>query len=172
MTGPVAIAPPAGARVVPVQSTEDLLESMTVLCPEQDVVIQAAAPADYRPERPAEQKLKKQGDGTLTLHMVSTPDVARSVGQAKKQGQTLVGFAAETQNLTEHALDKMRSKALDMIVANDVTQSGAGFDVDTNIVTLITRDRVCQLPLMKKTEAAELILDEILHLREASCTPG
>ena len=172
VTGPVSISPPAGAKVVPVQSTEDLLESMTALCPEQDIVIQAAAPADYRPEKPAEQKLKKQGDGTLTLHLVSTPDVARAVGQAKKPGQMLVGFAAETQNLTEHAMEKMRSKALDMIVANDVTQSGAGFDVDTNIVTLITRDRVRQLPLMKKTEAAEEILDEILHLREAACTPG
>ena len=166
VTGPVSIPVPAGVKVTSIQSTEELLESMLSLCIDRDIVIQAAAPADYRPEKQAEQKLKKQGDGQLTLRLVSTPDVARAVGKQKRMGQTLVGFAAETQRLTEHALDKLKSKSLDMIIANDVTVPGAGFDVDTNIVQIITENGSEQLPLMSKRALADEILDRILLLRK------
>ena len=166
VTGPVSIPVPAGVKVTSIQSTEELLESMLRLCADRDIVIQAAAPADYRPEKQAEQKLKKQGDGQLTLRLVSTPDVARAVGKQKKTGQTLVGFAAETQRLTEHALEKLKSKSLDMIIANDVTVPGAGFDVDTNIVQIMTETGAEQLPQMSKRALADEILDRILLLRK------
>ncbi len=167
VTGPVNLAVPAGVQTVPVQSTEDLLAAMLRLCPDQDIVIQAAAPADYKPEAAAPQKLKKQGDGRLTLHMVPTPDVARAVGQQKKPGQTLVGFAAETEKLTDHAQAKLESKNLDMIVANDVTKPGAGFDVDTNIAELITREDRRELPIMTKRALADAILTRVMELRKA-----
>ena len=167
VTGPVSIPAPAGVNAVPVQSTEDLLDRMLSLCPDQDIVIQAAAPADYRPEQAAPQKLKKQGDGRLTLRLVPTPDVAKAVGESKKPGQTLVGFAAETEQLTDNALKKLDSKNLDMIVANDVTKPGAGFDVDTNIAEFITRAGREEMPLMSKRELADRILSRVLALREA-----
>ena len=167
VTGPVRLAVPAGVKSVPVQTTEELLDAMTALCAQQDVVIQAAAPADYRPETAASQKLKKKGDGTLTLKLVPTPDVAKAVGQRKQPSQTLVGFAAETEKLTDNAQEKLQSKNLDMIVANDVTRPGAGFDVDTNIAELITRQDRRELPLMTKRALADAILDRVMELREA-----
>ena len=167
VSGPVQLNAPTGVRLVPVQSTEDLLNQMLALCPDQDVIIQAAAPADYRPEQTASQKLKKQGDGSLTLRLVATPDVARAVGQRKQPGQTLVGFAAETEKLTEHAQEKLDAKNLDMIVANDVTRPGAGFDVDTNIAEFITRQGREEKPLMTKRALADEILSCILRLRQA-----
>ncbi|MCQ2454033.1 MAG: bifunctional phosphopantothenoylcysteine decarboxylase/phosphopantothenate--cysteine ligase CoaBC [Clostridia bacterium] len=165
VTGPVAIPVPAGVKAVPVQTTEDLLEAMLQLCPQQDVIIQSAAPADYRAAEVAPQKLKKQGDAALELHLVPTPDVAKAVGENKQPGQTLVGFAAETENLMENAVKKLQSKHLDLIVANDVSKAGAGFDVETNIASLCTADGIDDLPIMKKTELADRILDKVLELR-------
>lgn len=167
VTGPVNLTPPAGVQTVPVQSTEELRDAMLRLCPEQDIVIQAAAPADYKPQEAAPQKLKKQGDGRLTLQLVPTPDVAKAVGQIKRPGQTLVGFAAETERLTENAQKKLESKNLDMIVANDVTKPGAGFDVDTNIAEFITRAGRVELPMMTKRALADEILSHALKLRNA-----
>ena len=167
VSGPVALNAPAGVEVVRVQSTEDLLNAMLERCPQQDVVIQSAAPADYKPAEAAPQKLKKQGDGKLTLQLVPTPDVAQAVGAQKKAGQTLVGFAAETENLGKNAQKKLESKRLDMIVANDVTRPGAGFDVDTNIALFITREGQEELPLMSKRALADRILDRVLALRRA-----
>ena len=167
VSGPVSIAVPGGVALVSVQSTEDLLERMTELAPQQDIVIQAAAPADYRAETVAPQKMKKKGDKGLALNLVPTPDVARAVGEMKREGQTLVGFAAETENLTDNAQKKLDSKNLDMIVANDVTKPGAGFDVDTNIAMLITREGQTELPLMSKRALADAILNRVLELRRA-----
>ena len=167
VSGPVSIAAPAGVALESVQSTEDLLKAMLRLSPSQDVIIQSAAPADYRPEQAAPQKLKKQGDGSLTLRLVATPDVAKAVGERKQPGQTLVGFAAETEGLTENALKKLEAKNLDMIVANDVTRPGAGFDVDTNIAECITRQGREVLPLMTKRALADAIWDRVLALRRA-----
>ena len=163
--GMTTAAEPAGIPIRRVDATRDLYEAMTELAPQADIVIQAAAPADYRFETEYPQKLKKQEGAPLTLTLVENPDVAAAVGRLKQPGQTLVGFAAETQALAENAAKKLDRKNLDLIVANDVTQPGAGFGVDTNIVTLITRDRSDQLPLLSKAEVAERILDRVMELR-------
>lgn len=165
VTGPVSLTPPQGAQVEPVRTTEDLLQRMLALAPEQDIVIQAAAPADYRAQQIAPQKLKKQGDGVLTLTFVPALDVAKAVGEGKRDGQILVGFAAETETAVENARKKLDSKHLDMIVANDVTQPGAGFDVDTNIATIITHQQAESLPIMTKKALADEILTRALALR-------
>lgn len=165
VTGPVAIAAPQGVHTVPIRTTAELLDAMLKLAPEQDMIIQAAAPADYRAQQVAPQKLKKQGDGALTLTFVPNPDVAKAVGENKKDGQILVGFAAETQNAIENARKKLDSKHLDMIVANDVTLPGAGFDVDTNIAALIMHEDTQQLPMMTKRALADEILTRALKLR-------
>ncbi|MDD5899181.1 MAG: bifunctional phosphopantothenoylcysteine decarboxylase/phosphopantothenate--cysteine ligase CoaBC [Clostridia bacterium] len=165
VSGPVHIAAPNGVEVVPVTSTASLYECMMERCEQQDIIIQAAAPADYRVEHIAEQKIKKQSGEPFVLTLVENPDVAKAVGQRKQPGQVLVGFAAETQNVMNNAQDKLQKKNLDLMVANDVTAEGAGFGVDTNIVTLITRDGATPLPKMSKREVAEHILDKALTLR-------
>ncbi len=161
---------PTGVEVVGVESTMDLYSAVTERAGEADVVIQAAAPADYRFAETFDQKLKKQDGGPLTLTLVENPDVAAEVGRRKRPGQTLVGFAAETQQVAANAGKKLRKKNLDLIVANDVTMPGAGFNVDTNIITLITADGAETLPLMSKREAAERILDKVVQLRAAAGT--
>lgn len=166
VSGPVRLAAPAGVEMVPVVSTQDLYDEMTRRCGEADVIVQAAAPADFTPVSAAEHKLKKQG-GDMTLALRETPDVAAAVGRLKREGQTLVGFAAETDNVLENAGGKLRKKRLDMIVANDVTAPGAGFDVDTNVVTFITKDARETLPLMSKREVAQRLLSRVLALRGA-----
>jgi len=128
-------------------------------------VIQAAAPADFTPAQIASEKIKKQGDGDLVLTLRQTPDVAAQVGGMKKPGQTLVGFAAETNDVLQNAEGKLTKKNLDMIVANDVTKPGAGFNTDTNIATLITKEAKKELPIMSKRQLADVILDEILGIR-------
>lgn len=166
VSGPVHIAPPKGVTVLPVQSTMDLYHTMLENAPAQDIVIQAAAPADYRVENPADQKIKKNGGENLVLTLVENPDVAKAVGQQKQPGQVLVGFAAETQQVTDNAVKKLHKKNLDMIVANDVTAEGAGFGVDTNIVTLITHQGLTPLPKMTKRQVGDRILDEALKLHQ------
>lgn len=165
VSGPVHIDPPKGVQVVPITSTQDLLNAMMERCPAQDIIIQAAAPADYRMETVAQQKIKKQSGDSLTLTLVENPDVAKAVGERKRPGQTLVGFAAETQLVRENAQKKLKSKHLDLIVANDVTAPGAGFGVDTNIVTLITQSTETALPQMSKCDVADRILDKVLEMR-------
>lgn len=157
---------PGGVRIVPVESTEDLLQAMLAEAPAQDLIIQAAAPADYRPAEVSDRKIKKKRGEELVLRMVETPDVAKAVGEGKRPGQILVGFAAETDHLTEHAAEKLERKNLDMIVANDVTRPGAGFGVDTNIATLVTREGMEERPLQSKRELAEDILDRAIALWE------
>lgn len=164
VSGPVHIAAPQGVTVMPVQSTMDLYHTMLENVPAQDIVIQAAAPADYRVEHPADQKIKKQDGECLTLTLVENPDVAKAVGQQKTPGQVLVGFAAETQQVTENAIKKLHKKNLDMIVANDVTAEGAGFGVDTNIVILIMEEGMTPLPKLTKRQVGDRILDEALRI--------
>lgn len=165
VSGPVNISVPHGVNVVNVQSTDDLYNAMMEHAPRQDIIVQSAAPADYKAESVAPQKLKKQGDAALELRLVPTQDVAKAVGEKKQPGQTLIGFAAETENLHDNAGKKLDRKNLDMIVANDVTKPGAGFDVDTNIASILTEDGIEELPLMKKTELAQVIFDRALKLR-------
>lgn len=158
---------PEGIPVVKVESTCDLYDAVTSRAPEMDVIIQAAAPADYRFANPSAQKMKKEAGKPLIFELVENPDIAAAVGAAKKPGQTLVGFAAETENLLDNARRKLDKKNLDMIVANDVSKPGAGFNVDTNIATLITRDGLTDCPLQSKAELAETILDKVMELRKA-----
>lgn len=165
LSGPVAIEAPQGVKLVPFTTTQELLDRASELAQEQDLLIQAAAPADYRAKEIAPQKIKKQGGEPMTFTLVENPDVAATLGRAKRSGQVFVGFAAETNDVLAHARDKLARKNLDMIVANDVTRSGAGFDVDTNIVTLITKDGQEALPMMSKAEVAQRILDRALALR-------
>lgn len=165
LSGPVATEAPQGVKLVPFTTTQELLDRASELAQEQDLLIQAAAPADYRAKEVAPQKIKKQGGEPMTFTLVENPDVAATLGKAKRSGQVFVGFAAETNDVLAHARDKLARKNLDMIVANDVTRPGAGFDVDTNIVTLITKDGQEALPMMSKAEVAQRILDRALALR-------
>ena len=164
VTGPVSLETPDKVNAVRILSTQELYDAMTELCRENDIVVQAAAPADFTPASVAEQKIKKQGDGDLTLVLRQTPDVAAKVGQLKRAGQVLVGFAAETQDVLKNAQGKMKKKNLDMIVANDVTAPGAGFDVDTNIVTFVTKGNAETLPCLPKSQVAEELLDRAMAI--------
>ena len=165
LSGPVAIEAPQGVKLVPFTTTQELLDRASELAQEQDLLIQAAAPADYRAKEIAPQKIKKQGGEPMTFTLVENPDVAATLGKAKRSGQVFVGFAAETNDVLAHARDKLARKNLDMIVANDVTRAGAGFDVDTNIVTLIDGEGMKELPMMTKREVADGILDRVAELR-------
>ena len=129
-----------------------------------DFLIRPETPADYRAQEIAPHKIKKSDGEPLTLSLVENPDVARALGERKRSGQLFVGFAAETNDVLAHARQKLERKRLDLIVANDVTRPGAGFDVDTNIVTLISREDMRELPILSKREVADRILDRVLEL--------
>lgn len=165
LSGPVSILPPQGVKFVPFTTTQELLDKARAFVKEQDILIQAAAPADYRAKEIAPQKIKKQSGEPVTFTLVENPDVAATLGHEKREGQVFVGFAAETNDVIAHAQDKLVRKNLDMIVANDVTRPGAGFDVDTNIVTLITGEGQEALPMMTKAEVADQILDHVMKLK-------
>ncbi len=164
--GAVTAPVPEGIRQVHIESARDLLAAMEREAPDQDIIIQAAAVADYRFAETQSLKMKKKNGEELLLRLVENPDIARAVGEMKKPGQTLVGFAAETDHLLENARKKLGKKRLDLVVANDVTRPGAGFNVDTNIATLVTADSARECPLQSKRALAEQILDEIMALRE------
>lgn len=156
---------PEGVRLVRITSTKELYDAVTTLCGDMDVVIQAAAPADYRFAVCHDQKLKKQDGQPLVVELVGNPDIAAEVGRRKRPGQILVGFAAETEQLIPHAQSKLQKKNLDLIVANDITAAGAGFNVDTNIATLITPTSQDPRPLQSKRALADDILSKVMSLR-------
>ena len=156
---------PAGIRIEEIESAQDLLRVMKKAVPGQDIVIQAAAVADYRPVQVSKTKIKKKAGEGITLQLTENPDIAKAVGGIKKNHQTFVGFAAETDHVKKNAEAKLSAKNLDLIVANDVTRPGAGFNADTNIVTLITHDSSEDLPMMSKRKVAEAILDKVLSIR-------
>ena len=163
--GNVSVPVPAGVRRIGIESAQELYETMITEAPGHDIIIQAAAVCDYRFENVKESKIKKTEGQPLTVTMIENPDVAQAVGEIKKKGQTLVGFAAETDHLLKNAAAKMKKKNLDMIVANDVTKPGAGFNIDTNIATLITAKGKEEQPMQTKRQLAEIILDRILEIR-------
>lgn len=165
VTGPSALAIPANVKGVKVETTNEMLEAVMEAYDKMDVVIKAAAVADYRPRDVADQKIKKKTDDALTVVMDKNPDILKELG-ARKAHQVLVGFAAETQNLLDNAREKIVKKNLDMIVANDVTAAGAGFNTDTNIVKfLYPSGEVRSLEQMAKTEVANLLLDAVMELK-------
>ncbi len=166
ISGPSALQVPPNVRAVQVETTSEMLQACLDAYDDMDIVIKAAAVADYRPHDVAMQKIKKKTDDALTVVMDKNPDILKTLG-ARKTHQVLVGFAAETQNLLVNAREKGEKKNLDMVVANDVTAAGAGFNADTNIVKFIfASGEVRSLEQMPKTDVANCILDEALKLRQ------
>jgi len=167
VSGRTHLEPPAGVKLVSVWGAEEMCEVMVKYQPACDIIIGAAAVGDFTVARAAEQKIKKTDDGnqTLVLQLVNTPDILKTLGANKQPGQIMVGFAAETENVLENARKKLIAKNLDFIVANDVTMEGAGFAIDTNIVTLIDRNgEVKALPKMSKRDVAAAIIDKVIEM--------
>ncbi|HSE19307.1 MAG TPA: bifunctional phosphopantothenoylcysteine decarboxylase/phosphopantothenate--cysteine ligase CoaBC [Pyrinomonadaceae bacterium] len=165
VAGVTTVAPPAGVRVVQALSAEEMLKAVASEAGKASVFIGAAAIADYRPVQRAEQKIKKSNE-SITLTLERTPDVLSQVAASRANGMLVVGFAAETENVLDNAREKLRSKKLDAIVANDVSRADAGFDTATNAITIITNDGSVELPVMSKSEAADQILNAIVRLRQ------
>lgn len=163
VSGPTAIEPPIFVKVVPVTSARDMFEAVTGLSDEQDIIIKAAAVADYRPKQVSEDKVKKKDD-QASIELERTDDILKYLGQHKKQGQFLCGFSMETRDMLRNSRAKLEKKNLDMVAANNLKVEGAGFQGDTNVLTLITQDEEVSLPLMSKEDAALKILDKILLL--------
>jgi phosphopantothenoylcysteine decarboxylase/phosphopantothenate--cysteine ligase len=167
VSGPTALPPPRGVRLSPVRTALEMQRAVLEHYPQATMVISAAAVADYRPAQVAPQKLKKS-EGDFTIELTRNPDILAELGQ-QKGNRLLVGFATETEDVLRNAARKLHSKNLDMIVANDVTQDGAGFAHDTNIVTLIDRsEKVETLPLMSKDEVAHAVYDRLLALKNGT----
>ena len=161
VSGQVALTPPPGMTVVKIVSAADMAEAVFAEFPDTDVLIMAAAVADYRPKTVADQKIKKSGGG-MTIELERTTDILGTLAD-KKTHQFVCGFSMETENLIENSRKKLVKKKLDMIAANSIRDEGAGFAHDTNKVTVITQEDLCDLPLTSKAETAHLILDEIVR---------
>ena len=164
VSGRTAIAPPPFVKVVPVVTARDMYEAVTAVSKEQDIIIKAAAVADYRPATVSDEKIKKKDDD-MSIALERTDDILKYLGEHKPDGQFLCGFSMETQNMIGNSRVKLTKKNLDMVAANNVKMAGAGFQGDTNVLTLITQDEEVSLPLMSKEDAASKILDRILFLR-------
>ncbi len=162
VTGPVAIEPPMFVDLVPVTSAEDMARAVIARAPEQDIIIKAAAVADYRPVNPADEKIKKKDDSESSIALERTQDILKYLGSHKKADQFICGFSMETENMLENSRAKLAKKNVDMIVANNLKVKGAGFGTDTNVVTIITADDCMELEIMSKTEVASAIMDEIM----------
>lgn len=164
VTGPTALTPPLFVNVVPVISAKDMFNAVTSRSNDMDIIIKAAAVADYRPAEVSDQKVKKSDDA-LSLALERTDDILKYLGEHKKPGQFLCGFSMETENMLENSRKKLEKKHLDMIAANNLKVPGAGFETTTNVITIITPDSVKELELMSKEDAAFRLLDEILARR-------
>ena len=163
VSGRTAIEPPMFVNLVPVVTARDMYEAVTSVSDEQDIVIKAAAVADYRPAKVSDEKVKKS-DGQMSIELERTDDILKYLGEHRREGQFLCGFSMETQNVIGNSRAKLTKKNLDMVAANNVKVEGAGFQGDTNVLTLITQDEEVSLPLMSKEDAALKILDKILLL--------
>lgn len=162
VSGPVSLAPPPFVTVVPVRSADDMFRAVTAVSDQQDIIIKAAAVADYTPVFVSGEKVKKK-DGDMNIPLKRTEDILKYLGEHRREGQFLCGFSMETEHMIENSQKKLFSKHVDMIAANNLKTAGAGFGTDTNVVTLITRDNIEELPIMTKDETAHVILDRILH---------
>ena len=165
VSGPVALKRLPYVETVDVVSAQEMFEAVAVRAAEQDILIKAAAVADYRPMMVAEDKMKKSDDA-LSIPLERTQDILGWLGQHRRPGQFLCGFSMETQNMVENSRKKLEKKQVDMIAANNLKVEGAGFGVDTNLLTLITKDGLDELPLVSKEAAADLLLDRILKRME------
>ncbi len=166
ISAPTKLTVPNGTRLLPVTTTEDLADAVAHQFPKADILVMAAAVADFRPKTSVDQKIKKSADNDeMTLSLVKTTDILKTAASLKQPGQLTVGFAAETQNLITNATKKLTSKHLDLLVANDVSQPGVGFNGDTNQVTILSRDKEpVQTALVSKTAVAATVVDELARL--------
>ena len=162
VSGPTALPRPGYMEIVEIESAQEMYEAVTSRAPDMDIIIKAAAVADYRPADVAEDKIKKK-DGDLSIPLERTLDILAALGQNKREGQFLCGFSMETRDLIENSRKKLTKKNLDMVAANNVKVEGAGFGVETNVLTLITAEGEKELPLMSKDAAADARLDAILE---------
>lgn len=162
VSGPVELPAPMGVKLVPVVSARDMFEAVTSVSSEQDAVIKAAAVADYRPSHVGTEKTKKT-DGSMAIELERTDDILAWLGAHRKEGQFLCGFSMETQNMLENSRAKLKKKNIDMVVANNLKVSGAGFGTDTNVVTIITEDGIEELEIMSKSEVAHQLLNRIFR---------
>ena len=166
VSGPVNLKKPPYMEVVDIVSAQDMFDAVTSRAPDQDIIIKAAAVADYRPASVAEDKIKKSGnDSDLSLPLARTSDILAWLGEHRAPGQFLCGFSMETRDMVANSKKKLEKKHIDLIAANNLKQAGAGFGVDTNVLTLIAADGAKELPLMSKEEAAHALLDEIMDRR-------
>ncbi|MCX4306384.1 MAG: bifunctional phosphopantothenoylcysteine decarboxylase/phosphopantothenate--cysteine ligase CoaBC [Acetatifactor sp.] len=163
VSGVTALQPPAGVKVVPVISAADMAQAVKAAASKQDIIVKAAAVADYRPAVTADEKIKKT-DSALFLSLERTEDILSWLGANRREGQILCGFSMETEHLLENSRAKLERKKIDMIVANNLKQDGAGFGTDTNVVTLLTKEGTEELPLLSKEEVADRLLDRLLAL--------
>ena len=163
VSGPVDLPRPLFVETVPVESAREMFEAVTARSGEQDIIVKAAAVADYRPATVGTEKIKKS-DGDLSIALERTNDILAWLGQNRRDGQFLCGFSMETQKVIDNSRAKLAKKNLDMVAANNVKVEGAGFQGDTNVLTLITQDEEISLPLMSKEDAAFRILDKILSM--------
>lgn len=163
VSGPTSLPEPVAVKTVHVTTAREMFQAVAELAPEADIICKAAAVADYRPKHVSQEKVKKS-DGNLALEMEKTQDILKYLGEHRRPGQFLCGFSMETENLTGNSRAKLEKKNLDMIVANSLKTEGAGFQGDTNQVTLITRNEEIPLPLLSKEETANLILNKVLEL--------
>lgn len=162
VSGRVTIQPPIGVHVVPIVSAADMAQAVKERADEQDIIIKAAAVADYRPADVSDEKVKKKDD-SLSLTLERTEDILAYLGAHRREGQFLCGFSMETEHMIENSRAKLEKKNIDMIVANNLKQKGAGFGTDTNVVTLLTREETVELPMMSKEEVADALLDYIME---------
>ena len=164
ISGRTAIPVPPFVKTVPVVTAKEMYEAVTAVSSEQEIIIKAAAVADYRPAQVADEKIKKKED-EMSISLERTDDILKYLGEHKKKGQFLCGFSMETQNMIGNSRAKLTKKNLDMVAANNVKMAGAGFQGDTNVLTLITQEEEVSLPLMSKEDAAMMLLDKILFLK-------
>ena len=163
VSGRTVIEAPLFVNVVPIVTAKDMFEAVTGISNEQDIIIKAAAVADYRPAVVSSEKVKKK-EGQMSIELERTEDILKYLGENKREGQFLCGFSMETQNMISNSRAKLERKNLDMVAANNVKEAGAGFQGDTNVLTLITQKEETSLPLMSKEDAANKLLDKILEL--------
>lgn len=166
VSGKVSIQPPISVHVVPIVSAADMAQAVKDRADEQDIIIKAAAVADYRPADVSDEKVKKKDD-SLSLALERTEDILAYLGAHRREGQFLCGFSMETEHMIENSRAKLEKKNIDMIVANNLKQKGAGFGTDTNVVTLLTREETVELPMMSKEEVADALLTYIMEHNKA-----
>ena len=169
VSGPCAIEPPPFVKLVPIVTAKEMFDAVTSVSFEQDIIIKAAAVADYRPAKVFDDKVKKQ-EGQMSIELEKTDDILQYLGDNRVPGQFLCGFSMETQNMLGNSRAKLGKKHLDMVAANNLKVAGAGFQGDTNVLTLITQDEEVSLPLMSKEDAAGKILDKILEIMNQEVT--